>query len=230
MNIIPAIDIINGKCVRLYKGDFSKQTLYGDPVVIAKQWEEAGARRLHVVDLDGAKLGELSNFEIIKKIKNNVKIPIEVGGGIRNEESILKLLSVGIDRIIVTSLAFTTISLVKKYVNNIFISLDIKNNKLFSNGWTVDESLALKDAINQFECIGVSNFVYTDIAKDGTLSSPDYLTLKKVLQLFFRMPIVSGGITSTKDIQKLKKFGIEEIIVGKALYENKFTLQEALSC
>ncbi len=234
MLIIPAIDINNGRCVRLTQGIFGSEKVYSDnPADIAKQWEKEGAKMLHVVDLDGAKNGVISNLETIKKIIKAISIPIQVGGGIRNEKTIKLLLSCGVQRIILGTIALENKALLskllEKYKSQIIVALDTKNGNLMKKGWLGKTNKSYLQTAKEFEKLGVKKFIYTDVIKDGTLTKPNYkeiIKLKKTLSV----PIfVGGGISGIDNVKKLKSTGVEGVIIGKALYENRINLKEAIN-
>lgn len=231
MIVIPAIDIRNGRCVRLRQGDFTDETIYGDPVLMAKKWESEGARLLHIVDLDGAKSGQLTNGDVIEQIVSGVSIPIQVGGGIQSEEIAAKLLVAGVKRMIIGTLALedeTTLKrLIGQYSEQIIVSLDSKNGKLAKRGWLEDATMDLIETAKALERLGVKQFIYTNVLKDGTLTQPDYQGIGTLLKSVKTPLIVAGGISSVADIEKLMKIGVEAVIVGKALYEGKVDLKEA---
>lgn len=232
MIIIPAIDISNGKCVRLTQGSFDDETVYSDnPVVVAQKWEAEGAKILHIVDLDGAKSGQPVNFQIIKEIIKKVNIPVQIGGGVQSETDIIKMFSIGLDRIILGTMALENElllkSLINKYSDKIVVSLDSKNGKLQKRGWLENTEMELVETAQKLEKLGVKRFIYTNVLKDGTLSQPDYEGIKIFINSISSPIIVAGGISSIADIKKLKIMGIEGVIVGKALYEGKFKIKEA---
>jgi phosphoribosylformimino-5-aminoimidazole carboxamide ribotide isomerase len=232
MLVIPAIDIRNEKCVRLKQGDFNAETVYGDdPIVMAQKWEAEGAKALHIVDLDGAKSGQLTNLEIIKKITQFVRVPVQVGGGIQSEEIIKQLLSVGVAKVIIGTLALENEVLLEKllnlYANQIIISLDSKNGLLAKRGWLVETANDVFTTAQTLEKLGVKSFIYTDVTKDGMLTKPDYIGVRKLLNTT-KVPLtVAGGISSINDIKQLREMKVEGVIVGKALYEGKLNLKEA---
>lgn len=228
MNIIPAIDIQNGKCVRLMQGKFDTAKQYGNPVILAKEWQNLGAKRLHIVDLDGAKNGTMKNFDVIKKIVLTIQIPIQVGGGIRDEKTIQQLFAIGVEKVILGSLLFENLTLFKtaieKYSEKIIVAIDVKDEIVMTNGWIKNSKKNLWDLLKDLEIIGVKKIIITDIQKDGMLSSPNFSLFKKCLE-FTTLPIVaSGGVSSKKDIEELENIGMNEVIVGKALYERKIDL------
>lgn len=232
MIIIPAIDIRNGKCVRLFQGDFSKETMYNDdPIVVAKQFEEDGAKMIHIVDLDGAKNGTSKNRPIIKQIVQEVTIPVEVGGGIRDVKTIGDLLSFGVNRVVIGTAAFEDENNFKKmlsrFANNIVVAIESKNDMLMTRGWLQETNKDIFATAKDLETQGVQRFLFTDITKDGTMQEPNYDTLKKLMKITTIPIILSGGISSIDDIKKVKIIDPEAIIIGKALYEKKFTIEEA---
>lgn len=234
MLIIPAIDIKNGKCVRLTQGDFAKQIVYSnDPVAMAKKWQSEGAKMLHVVDLDGAKNGKPVNITIIKKIAKAVEIPIQVGGGIRNEKIIKNLLTADVSKVVLGTIALENEILVKtllkKYPAQILIALDTKNGKLVKRGWLKTSSKSYLNFALTLEKLGVQYFIYTNVVSDGTLTQPDYQEIEVLLKKIKAPIIVGGGVSSIADIKKLKLFGAEGVIIGKALYEGKINLKEAIN-
>ena len=231
MKIIPAIDLMEGKVVRLYKGDPKKKTIYSEnPLEIAKKWESAGADMLHLVDLD-ATLGTGSNFELLKDIAESVKIPVEVAGGFRNEKIVEEAIEFA-QRVVIGTLAFkdkTVLDkLLKKYGNEkLVISVDHKDGLIVVNGWQQTTDVALIDAVNDFIKMGFSEYLSTSIVRDGTLDGPDLESLKMVNEIKNVNLIVSGGISNIEDIVKVKELDPFGVILGKALYENQVTIEEA---
>lgn len=234
MLIIPAIDLKNGKCVRLTQGVFQSEKVYSDnPVDMAKRWEKEGAKMLHLVDLDGAKNGTMANLKTIKKIIKTVNIPVQVGGGIRDEKTIKILLDAGVSGIVLGTIALENktllIQLLKQYSSKIIIALDTKNGKLVKRGWLGKTNRSYLKAANEFEKQGVKKFMYTDVVKDGTLTKPNYKEIIKLKKNLSVPVFVGGGISSINDIKKLKAIGIQGVIIGKALYENRINLKGALN-
>lgn len=234
MLIIPAIDIRAGKCVRLKQGNFAKQTIYGDdPVVMAKRWKNEGAKMLHVVDLDGAKDGKTVNLQIIEKIVKAVKIPLQVGGGIRNEKAIIDLLKAGVLRIVIGTIVFDDEILLRKildkYLSQVAVALDTKKGILVKKGWKESTSKSLIETAKYLENLGVKRFIYTNTLRDGTLTQPNYQEIEVLLEKIKTPIIVSGGISSITDIKKLKIMRAEGVIIGKALYENRINLRKAIN-
>lgn len=230
MNIIPAIDLKGGKCVRLYKGDFAKETVYFEkPLEAAKIFEEKKYTNLHIVDLDGALNGELTNFDVIKNIKANTNLTIQYGGGIRDFKKAETLIDLGIDRLIIGTMAITNRPILEdiasKYSKHIVIGLDIKNNSVAINGWLEDTKIDIFDAIEDLMKLGIKNYLITDISKDGTLEGPNVQLYADLLEKFDINIIASGGVSGRSDIDELEKIGIKEAVVGKALYENNLELK-----
>jgi phosphoribosylformimino-5-aminoimidazole carboxamide ribotide isomerase len=232
MQIIPAIDIKNGKCVRLTQGDFTREKIYSDdPVAIAKRWGKQGAKTLHVVDLDGAKNGNMENFETIKQIVKKVSIPVQVGGGIRNKRTVEKLLKIGVARVVLGTVALDDEEELKKtlehFPTQIAVALDSKDGKLMKNGWVENSNEDIISVAKRLEKLGVKLFIYTDILKDGTLTKPNYDAIRNLIKNISVSLTVSGGISSVGQIRKLKNLKVEGIILGKALYEGKINFKEA---
>jgi len=236
MIIFPAIDIKDGSVVRLLQGEFNSVTEYSkDPLTIAEQWRDQGAQWLHIVDLDGAKTGQPKNIDIILEIAKTIKIPIQMGGGVRKIETIEKLLSNGISRVIlgtkgVEDIQFLECAL-KMWKDKIVVSLDCKDGYLTSLGWTSTLKTKALDFVKALESMGVSCLIYTDIATDGMLAGPNISAFKELLKETNIPVIASGGVSNLEDIKALKSLeceGIMGAISGKAIYEGKLKLQEAI--
>lgn len=233
MLIIPAIDIMDEKCVRLTKGNFALKRIYSnDPIQIAKNFEQNGAQLLHVIDLDGAKNGKPENMDIILKMRRNIKIPIEVGGGIRNFDIAYKYLSSGINRIIIGTKAIEDLGLLKKLIKEfgngkIIVSVDVENGKIASRGWQKTARISLKSFMSKLKSLGIREIIVTDVTRDGTLTTPNFLLFQKIKNAGFEI-IAAGGISDINDLKKLKDMKIAGAILGKALYEGKISLPEAL--
>ncbi len=236
MIIFPAIDIKDGKVVRLLQGDFEQVTEYsGSPVTVAKKWEEKGAPWLHVVDLDGAKTGQPINLDVIVEIAQTVKIPIQVGGGIRSKKNVEQFLEGGIARVVLGTKAIEDKNFLReilaRWKEKIAVSLDCSNGRLAQRGWTSVTNIKATDLVHELEKWGLSCLIYTDIARDGMLRGPNFEELKELLKNTKIPVIASGGISSLEDIQKLltlESDGVMGFITGKALYEGRFNLKEAL--
>ncbi|HSA76390.1 MAG TPA: 1-(5-phosphoribosyl)-5-[(5-phosphoribosylamino)methylideneamino]imidazole-4-carboxamide isomerase [Nitrosarchaeum sp.] len=231
MKIIPAIDLMNGQVVRLYKGDPKQKTVYSDnPVKVAKQWEINGADMLHLVDLD-ATLGMGSNLSVIKKITEQISIPIQIAGGLR-DESIINDVSKICSRVVVGTLAFKDKDTLKKILSNlgsekIVISVDHIDGKIVIHGWQKQTSIKLIDAMDEFLSMGFSEFLLTNVSRDGTLQGPDLEFLSQACKLDNAHVIASGGISNIKDVHDVKEKNAFGVILGKALYEKKISIQEA---
>ena len=237
MIVIPAIDIKDGKVVRLSQGKFDEVTIYSsDPVAIAQKWETNGAAWLHVVDLDGAEKGRVKNLDIIAQIVKSVKIPIQMGGGIRTRNDIEKLLSFGVTRVILGTKVVEDKEFFKSVLhdlpNRVIVSLDCSRGMVTQKGWTSVSNLKATDFAKELEALGLSCLIYTDIARDGTLRGPNLDSIKKLLEVV-KIPVISsGGISALEDIAKLKALepqGLMGVIVGKALYERSFYLKDAIA-
>jgi len=231
MKIIPAIDLIEGKVVRLYKGDPDKKTIYSDnPLDIAKKWEAAGADMLHLVDLD-ATLGIGSNFEVIRNVAKSVKIPVQVAGGLRNEKIIENALEFA-QRIVIGTLAFKDKTALGKLLaaygkKKLVISVDHNDGMIVVNGWQQTTKILLIDAVNEFVEMGFSEYLSTNISRDGTLQGPDLKSLQEINEINNVNLIVSGGISNIEDVMKVKELNPFGVILGKALYENQITIEGA---
>lgn len=235
MNIIAAIDIKNGTCVRLLQGNFDRETVYSDdPVSIAKRWEDEGADMLHIVDLDGAKDGVMQHVRLINAIRQSVRIPIEVGGGIRDLQIMYQLLSIGVDRIVIGTIAGENIPLLQECIGRfgpaIMVAIDAKNGRVVTRGWQTKTSQSVDTLAQTLESAGVRRIMYTDVARDGMLTEPNYRAIRQLVKTV-RIPVIAaGGISSYKAIKKMATIGVEGIIIGKALYEGTLQLKEVRAC
>ena len=236
MILIPAIDIKGGKVVRLFQGKFSDVTEYDtDPVKVAQQWEAMGAKWIHVVDLDGAQTGIMKNQAVVGRIVQAVKIPVQVGGGIRGEAIVEYLLTVAnVSRVVLGTKAIENRDFLKKmiaaYSDKICVSLDCSNGFVAQRGWVSTTDIKATDLAVELEALGLQWMVYTDIARDGTLGGPNYEQLQTMLNTIKKIKLIaSGGIASIDDVKQLAQMkGIEAAITGKAIYEGKLDLKEAL--
>ena len=237
MKIFPAIDLKDGKCVRLNKGDYKQVTHYSDnPLEMAETWISQGANNLHIVDLDGAKAGKPINFTIIESIRKEFpNLFIQVGGGIRNQENINRYINAKIDKVIIGTKVVTDPEFIKKIdtkiLNRIVVDVAVKDEMLAVQGWNESSSYNIKEFISILNQNNISEIVFTDVSKDGMLQGINLEKIKEILD-FSNIPLIaSGGVTSIKDIENLKKLkdkGLSGIIIGKALYENKISLPEAI--
>ena len=232
MKIFPAIDIKDKKCVRLVKGDFDKKTEYElSPIEQAGKFKDHGFKNLHIVDLDGALTGETVNLDIIQDIVGKFNLKIEVGGGIRNPESIQKYIDVGVEKVILGSAAIKDKNFLKetceKFPNKIALGLDAKDGYLSVSGWTEKSNQLTLDYLKEVNDYGVSRLIYTDINKDGMKQSPNFDETAKVAEISNCPVIISGGVSSIDDIKKAKNLkNVEGIIVGKAIYDGDIKLED----
>ena len=232
MKIFPAIDIKDKKCVRLVKGDFGNKTEYKiSPVEQAKKYKDHGFKNIHIVDLDGALTGETVNLDIIQEIVSKFDLKIEVGGGIRNFESIVRYIDGGVEKVILGSAAIKNKNFLKeaceKFPGKIALGLDAQNGYLSVSGWKENSNQLTKDYLKEINNYGVSRLVYTDINRDGMKQSPNFEETSKVSEISNCPVIISGGVSSIDDIKKAKSLNnIEGIIVGKAIYDGDIQLEE----
>lgn len=233
IEIIPAIDLKDGRCVRLYQGDYAKETVFSDdPLDVALKWQSLGAPRLHIVDLDGAAAGEPRNLEIVKTIASGLLIPIQLGGGIRTLETVETLLKLGVDRVILGTVAVEDHNLVaeacRRFRESIVVSIDAREGHVATHGWRQGTKVETLELIRSLVPLGVRRFIYTDIVRDGTLNGPDFASLTAVIEAIKLPVIAAGGISSLDHLKVLKKLGVEGAIVGKALYTGDIDLKQAL--
>ena len=236
MQLIPAIDLMNGKIVRLSRGDPKTAKVYdqfGGPMETAKRWRDEGAAKLHIIDLDAA-FGTGNNQDVISDIAGNIALPIQVGGGIRSFETAAKLFKTGISQVILGALAFSDQSAISKIqkrfgAESVIVALDNKDGRIMVEGWKTATALSVKEALEKFTVLGVGTFLVTSIAQDGMLSGPDLKTLSEAVQFQNAKIIAAGGIGSINDLIALKRIGVDGAVIGKALYEGRFTLKEAIN-
>ena len=238
MRIIPAIDLLNGEAVRLFKGDFDEKTTYSkDPVAVARSFMDEGADFLHVVDLNGAN-GDERQTTLIEKIVNSTNMKVQVGGGIKTSKDIMQLLNAGVSKVILGSLAVDNLSLVKTMISQfgaekIIIALDVQNNSQFFevkvSGWTKESGRSIDDLLDEYSDYEGLDFLVTDISKDGTLLGPNFALYEQLSRRKGSLNfIVSGGISSLDDVRKANSVGARGVILGKAIYEKKFSVEDAL--
>jgi len=234
IEIIPAIDIRQGKCVRLYQGDYAQETVFfDDPVEVALEWQSMGASRLHIVDLDGAARGEVCNLDIITQIANSMLIPTQLGGGIRDMETIKQLLKAGIERIILGTAAVEDPQLVQEaclhFNESIIVGVDAREGNIATHGWQEKTGLKATEFVESMIELGARRFIYTDISRDGTLTEPNFSAIFELVDTF-RLPIIAaGGISSLNHIKILKRLEVEGAIIGKALYTGDINLKQAIT-
>jgi phosphoribosylformimino-5-aminoimidazole carboxamide ribotide isomerase len=236
MRIIAAIDIMDGKCVRLTQGNFGSVKTYDeDPVDMAKKFEDADLENIHIVDLDGAQQGAVVNWETLEDIRAKTALRIDFGGGVKTTEDVEALLDLNIERINVGSVAVREPEKFKEWIerfgaDNFILSTDVKGNEIKVNGWQDKTGVTIFDMIKQYEPTGINHITCTDISADGTLKGPNFALYKKLLKRFPKMKITaSGGVGSMEDLESLKYIGVHGVIIGKAIYEGKISLEELAS-
>jgi phosphoribosylformimino-5-aminoimidazole carboxamide ribotide isomerase len=235
MDVIPAIDILDGRCVRLYQGDYAQSQVFDEnPVAVARQWAEQGATRLHLVDLDGAKAGHPVNQPAIEAIVRSVDIPVQVGGGLRDRSSVMDLLSLGVQRVILGTVAVELPELVgqlcQEFAGHIVIGIDARNGKVATRGWLETSEVDAIPLAQQMADFGAAAIIYTDIHRDGTLQGPNKQALRELASAISIPVIASGGISSVSDLLSLlalEPIGVTGAIVGRALYTGDISLKEA---
>ena len=235
-NVFPAIDLIDGKCVRLLQGVYSSETQYSDdPISQALSFQEEGASWIHIVDLDAARTGIANNASIIEKIASQLEIPVQVGGGIRDLERARLIFDSGVTRIVIGTAAIENPSLLEEVVSigRVAIAVDLKGNKVAVHGWKTKTDLSYTDLFERFEKIGVDAYIVTHIERDGTLEGPDIDAYKNIISSTTKDVIASGGVGSTDDLRDLSLLDVNGknlrgVIVGRAFYEGKFSLSQAI--
>ncbi len=231
MIVIPAIDLMDGQCVRLIHGKKENLTVYSnDPVAMAKKWQAAGAKRLHVIDLDGAFEGHPKNLSWVGRIKKETGLMIQMGGGLRKLEYIDAVLAAGIDRVILGTIVLEEAGLAEQafemFGEKIMVALDIKNGNVATRGWKDDSGCPVPDALKIVEKLGAKEIIFTDISRDGTLEGVNLKGFSDVMNATQMQVIASGGISSLQDIQRLKTLGCPACVIGKAIYEGRIKLDE----
>lgn len=234
MELIPAIDLKDGRCVRLFQGDFAQSTVYGDdPVAMAQRWVEQGATRLHVVDLDGARNGRPTNTDAVLAIVQAVSVPVQLGGGLRREEDVDAALALGVERVILGTAAVDQAELVARLLarfgERLIVGVDARGGKVATAGWTSTADVWAVDLVRHMADMGVRRVIYTDISRDGTLTEPNFDALAELIWPGGPAIIASGGIAEVAHLRRLAALGSEGAIVGKALYDGKFDLGDALA-
>jgi len=232
IELIPAIDIIDGQCVRLTQGDYSQKTVYGSPLDMSKQFEHIGFKRLHVVDLDGAKSRHIVNNAVLHEITTQTKLAVDFGGGIKTDEDLQVAFDNGAQMVTVGSIAVTHPDLFLRWVSQygadrFILGADVRNGKISINGWKDDSEEDLLPFLEKYIRAGVRNVLCTEISKDGTLSGPAIELYTRVMQAYPKLHLIaSGGVSSIEDIKSLDAAGIPAVVFGKAIYEGKINLQE----
>ena len=233
MELIPAIDIRGGRCVRLYQGDYGRETVFADdPVEVARRWQDEGARRLHVVDLDGAREGRPANADIVERIVAVARVPVQVGGGLRDMPAIQRYLDGGVDRVVLGTAAVRDRALLGEaltvYGPRIVVSVDARAGQVAVQGWQQETHLTVAELMSELAGLGVSRFINTDTARDGTLEGPDFRAIETLMAGVSLPVIYAGGISGIDDLVRLASLGLEGAIVGQALYTRDVILREAL--
>lgn len=233
MKVYPAIDVQNGKCVRLTQGNFSNMTVYSDdPVDMALKFEQLGAEYLHVIDLDGARTGQPQNIAVISEMAVNLGIPVQLGGGIRSIEMIEIILCKGVQRAILGTSAVKNPNLVKEAVktfgNNVVVGIDARDGLVAIEGWARTSEFTAVAFAKKMEEIGAKTIIYTDISRDGMLAGPNLKAMEEMAQAVNMEVIASGGVSTLQDIRNLKEIGVQGVIIGKALYTGDINLKEAI--
>jgi phosphoribosylformimino-5-aminoimidazole carboxamide ribotide isomerase len=233
MRIIPAIDIIDGKCVRLTQGDYSRKKIYNEnPVDVAKEFEAAGLRYLHLIDLDGAKVGKVINWKVVESIASSTGLAIDFGGGIKTDEEVEGLFRLGVEQVNIGSMAVRNpekfVYWIEKFgAEKIVLSADIKNESIAINGWQENSKITITDFLKDFIQRGIEYVACTDIGTDGMLTGPNIELYKKILLSFPQLNLIaSGGVSCMEDLYELKQIGVDGVIVGKAIYEGRIKLEE----
>ena len=235
IELIPAIDIINGQCVRLTKGDYDQKKVYNDdPAAVAKEFERAGFRRLHIVDLDGAKSKHIVNDDVLRRITSETSLIVDFGGGIKTGEDIEKAFEAGASMVTVGSIAVTQPQLFISWLNQygadkMILGADVRNGMISINGWKEDSTEELLPFLKKYIDAGVKNVLCTEISKDGTLQGPAVMLYKEVMEAYPQLHLIaSGGVSRKEDIEELEREGIPAVVFGKAIYEGRIDLKELL--
>jgi phosphoribosylformimino-5-aminoimidazole carboxamide ribotide isomerase len=232
MQVIPAIDLRGGRCVRLKQGDYGRETVFGeDPAAMARHWEAEGATRIHLVDLDGAKLGRPANVECVRAILERVGVPCQLGGGVRDEETLEAWLDAGLDRVIVGTQALKDPEwfsrMAHRHPGRLILGLDAKNGRVATEGWLDVSTVEATELAEQFDPLPLAAVIYTDIARDGMLEGPNLESTGALADRLKTPVIASGGVSSLEDIERLATLPISGVVVGRALYDGRFRLCEA---
>jgi phosphoribosylformimino-5-aminoimidazole carboxamide ribotide isomerase len=234
MQVIPAIDLRGGHCVRLRQGDFDQETIFGDdPAAMAARWESEGATRIHLVDLDGAKAGHPVNVEAVRQIVARVGVPCQLGGGIRDEATIAAWLEAGIERVVVGTQALRDPEwfghMARSYPYRLLLGLDARDGRVATQGWLETSGTDALDLARQFDLLPIAGIIYTDIARDGTLEGPNLPAIAALAGAVRSPVIASGGVGTLEDLRRLAGLPIAGCIVGRALYDGRFTLRSVIS-
>ncbi|MBD2177360.1 1-(5-phosphoribosyl)-5-[(5-phosphoribosylamino)methylideneamino]imidazole-4-carboxamide isomerase [Pseudanabaena sp. FACHB-1998] len=236
MDVIPAIDILDGRCVRLYQGDYQQSEVFGeDPVEVAQRWYSQGAKYLHVVDLDGAKEGKPKNLKVIEAIARSIPMRVQMGGGLRDRESILSVLNSGVSRVILGTAAVENSQLIAEicadFPEQVMIGIDARDGKVATRGWLETSEVMAVDLAKRMTSLGIAGIIYTDIHRDGTMQGPNIEALRQLAENVDVPVIASGGVSSITDLLNLvslESVGVTGAIVGKAIYTGDIQLKEAI--
>ncbi len=234
MEIIPAIDLRGGRVVRLFQGDFQKETIYSeDPLRVALDWQNAGVPRVHIVDLDGAKTGSPVNLGIVGHMAAQVGVPLQVGGGIRTLDTARKLVELGVQRIVFGTAAVSDPALVREACRTlgheaVVVGVDARDDRVAVQGWSETASVTTRELMKEMAALGVGRFIYTAIDRDGTLAGPDFQAIAALVEAMGLPIVASGGIASMEDLERLAEIGVEGAIVGSALYRGTIDPREAV--
>ena len=234
MEVIPAIDLIEGRCVRLYQGDYARATVYeDDPVETARRWERMGARRVHVVDLDGARAGEPRNLDVIRRIARAVGVPVQMGGGIRNLDAVRDALSAGVERVMLGTVAARNPRVVKDACaemgeDAVVVAVDSRDGRVAVSGWTDDSDVRATDLIRRMLDAGARTFLCTDISRDGALMGPNCELMRELAGVAGGGVIAAGGVAAVEHLAALAETGVGGAVIGKALYTGDIDLSEAI--
>lgn len=234
MQIWPAIDLRGGQCVRLQQGDYGRETVFGaDPTAMARRWVDEGAECLHLVDLDGARDGRLVNLEIVRAIAAAVKVPCELGGGVRDEAAIRTLLDAGLARVVVGTKALREPDwfreVCRKFPQRVALGIDARDGRVATDGWLTTSDTSAVDLAREFDGEPIPALIYTDIATDGMLAGPNVSAMREMVEAVQLPVVASGGVSSADDVRKLAVTGAAGCIIGRALYENRLTMADALA-
>lgn len=235
IELIPAIDIIDGMCVRLTKGDYDQKTIYGNPLQMARQFESIGYHRLHIVDLDGAKSKHIVNSEVLRQITSETNLVVDFGGGIKTDEDIETAFEAGASMVTIGSVAVTQPDLFKRWLNrfgpeHIILGADVRNGLISINGWKENSTEKLLPFLQRYVDMGIKNVLCTEISKDGTLQGPATTLYKEVMAAYPHLHLIaSGGVSSINDIDSLETAGISAVVFGKAIYEGHIDLKELIN-
>ena len=234
VEVIPSIDIREGRCVRLYQGDYDRETVFSnDPVEMARRWQDEGGARLHVVDLDGAATGQPANLPIIWDILEALSIPVQVGGGIRSLDAVRQLIEAGVDRVVLGTAAVRDPDMVQEICRSmggerVIVAADARDGKVAVEGWREGTSVEAADLIADMEKLGVVRFLYTDISRDGAMTQPNFQAYRELVASIRGAVIASGGVSSLEHLRQLAEIGTEGAILGSALYRGALELSQAV--